>query len=156
MSNDLRPVFVLRQVQIPWSELRAGDVFRTAKASHTDVYANENEWNLAMSDAEQEPPPAEWGVAAASVAVTVDEIVNYQLRVPTLKIETARDPWVAPEPTMFGAQVDDGIVTTVRLAFPVKSAGTISQADLEAVEASIGETIANLDSIEPKRDTAGQ
>lgn len=61
-NRPLRTLFVLRQVQIPWSELKAGDVFRTGKASPTDCYAEETNWSIATHDVSPELPPAEWRV----------------------------------------------------------------------------------------------
>jgi hypothetical protein len=118
MPIKLRPLYVLRQIQIPWSELQPGDVFRTAPAHAADMGANEDAWSLALTPAEKEDDPeAGWGVVMAPVSISIDEIAGYKLKVPTMRISTERDPWVAPEPTLFGAAVDDGIVTMEKYAF---------------------------------------
>jgi hypothetical protein len=48
-----RRVLVLRQIEIPWSELKAGEVFRTEMAGPGDLFAQPDVWQVAITDAEQ-------------------------------------------------------------------------------------------------------
>jgi len=49
-EEKIREVRILRQVPVKWADLRKGDIFRTLPASDGDTLAEENTWNLAVSD----------------------------------------------------------------------------------------------------------
>lgn len=49
-EGPIRKVLVLKQVEVPWTSIKEGDIFRTLEASTRDVHARPNKWELATCD----------------------------------------------------------------------------------------------------------